>query len=82
MTLTLKVAENAEPGSYPIQFANELMVETNTASHPVKNVTCQLTIPAQDDPTAFDLNKDGKVDIADITTLVEYITTHKDLNVQ
>lgn len=75
------VASTVASGVYPIILKTETIVEPTEVGHEVPMVICLLTI-GDEDPSRYDHNSDGKVDIADVTLIVDYIKTHQNLGIQ
>lgn len=71
--ITLKVSDNMEAGDYAITFNNEVMAEANETGHKVSQVTSILTIEDDSDAKRCDVNGDGKVNMEDVTYVINHI---------
>lgn len=69
-TVTLNVAEDVEPGDYPIIFKNIVMSEANETGHVVERVVSKITIQSY---TPGDVNNDGDINAQDLVAVVNYI---------
>lgn len=81
VTITLDVAATVTPGICPITLKTETIAEPTGVGYNVPLVISLLTIGGED-PSRFDHNGDGKVDIADVTMIVDYIKTHQDMEIK
>lgn len=69
-TITLKLADDIEPGEYPIAFKNILLVEPDESGHKQDVVTCKISVKSY---TIGDLNNDGNIDGMDLVGIANYI---------
>lgn len=81
VTITLDVASTVASGVYPIILKSETIAEPTEVGHEVPLVISLLTIGGED-PSRYDHNGDGKVDIADVTLIVDYIKKHQNMELQ
>lgn len=70
-TIQLQIAPDLANGSYPISFKNIVLTDANSQTTKVALIETALNIGR--DP--YDLNGDGKVDVQDVTFLVNHILT-------
>lgn len=78
-TVTVKVDENMCSGTYDLRF-EDIQLSYSSNSYDTELVTCPVTVigksEPEDDASRFDVNRDGKVSIADVNDLIDYLLKH------
>ena len=69
-TLTLNVAEDVEPGDYPIIFRNIVMSEADQTGHKIDQIVSKITVMSC---TLGDVNNDNEINAQDLVGLVNFI---------
>lgn len=69
--LILGINDNVQFGNYPIELTNIEFVTNNGITLRPKNATIQLSIKPNGD-----MNNDGRLDISDVTSLIDYLLRH------
>lgn len=78
-TITINIDKSVAAGDYEIKLKDIEISDLNSVGHTVEGaVTSVITIPSSEKPALKgDVNEDGKVDIQDVTTLVNIILCKK-----
>lgn len=77
--ITVNIGNHVAAGSYPITLKNAVISHGSDVYRSTKDIVCTITITAAALPG--DANGDSRVSIADVTTLVDYLTTGNTTNV-
>lgn len=78
-TFAVRVTENAPAGASTVRLKNIIMTESSGVVTKSPEVTFSLTLPEEESLEDYDLDKDGHVNIADVTKLVNFILKHPEL---
>lgn len=73
VVITLKISDDIKPGDYAITLTDEVMAEANESGHKVAQVVSLLKVEDDLEAKKCDVNGDGKVTIADVTYIVNYL---------
>lgn len=77
--VTIKVDENMVSGTYDLRF-EDIQLSYSSDSYDTAFKTFQVTVVGKSPETPasrFDVNQDGKVTIADVNELIDYLLRHK-----
>lgn len=66
-------------GTATIRIAETTFSDVNLKGYDFPDETCSVSVASEpeDDFSRFDVNRDGKVSIADVNALIDYLLTHK-----
>lgn len=66
-------------GTATIRIAETTFSDVNLKGYDFPDETCTVSVASEpeDDFSRFDVNRDGKVSIADVNALIDYLLTHK-----
>lgn len=66
-------------GTATIRIAETTFSDVNLKGYDFHDETCTVSVASEpeDDFSRFDVNRDGKVSIADVNALIDYLLTHK-----
>lgn len=71
--IPMVVSGSMAGGTYPITISNIVLTDAMGKTVEAADVQFSITVNGAEDPAKYDLNGDGKVDITDVTKLVNYI---------
>lgn len=75
LDIPLVAAEDVEPGEYVIRITNQKLTSEELLGYCLDDKECPFSVVGSEDGLVGDVNGDGSVDIADVTALVNVLTS-------
>lgn len=72
-TVTIDIAETVAGGKYAVQLNNQKLVRPTNLGDNISKYQVAITVQSSTPTYNYDVNNDGKVDIKDVTDLVNHI---------
>lgn len=72
-TVTIDIAETVVGGKYAVQLNNQKLVRPTNLGDNISKYQVAITVQSSTPTYNYDVNNDGKVDIKDVTDLVNHI---------